>query len=275
MRARRGATLVELLVALTLLGIVGSAAVAAMRMQTTVRMRVGSRVTAAVRQHEALAPLTADLTVASLTGGDIAFGGGTDSTLDLQATVATGYTCGDTADARALTIAVLSSAAGRAIGVGDTIRVYAGAPPEWRTAAIRSVGRSADITACTGAPDVTALRVTVDSAVRTGITPGSPLHVTRRLRYSFYRASDGDTYLGLREWSAASGRLATVQPIAGPFDGDSVGFTYTDRAGRTLAAPVNAREIALVRVRLGTTRRMRSAGAPASVTGILGLRNRP
>jgi prepilin-type N-terminal cleavage/methylation domain-containing protein len=270
----RGATLVELLVALTLLGIVGSAAVAAIRLQTGVRLRIGSRVTAGTRQGEALGPLAADLMLVSARGGDVPAGGATDSTLDLQATLATGFTCAPGSDPRALTVAVLGAAPARAIAPGDSVRLRAAPSDAWRPALISAVASPPAAADCTAAPDAIRLAFTIDSAARAGVGAGVPLHVTRRIRYSFYRASDGGTYLGLREWSHAAGRLSTVQPVAGPFAGDSVRFVYLDDLGRSLAPPVAPAAIATIAVHLGSAPRLREAGAPASPAWLLTARNR-
>jgi hypothetical protein len=98
-----------------------------------------------------------------------------------------------------------------------------------------------------------------------------PVRAARRVRYTLYRATDGSTYLGLREWSHTTGRLSSAQPIAGPFDPDSSRFSYLDTTGAPLAAPVTAtRRIAAVQIHLTAT----VHGAPGwSDSTIVAIRN--
>lgn len=79
---------------------------------------------------------------------------------------------------------------------------------------------------------------------------GVPVRFTRRLRLSTYRSSDGQWYLGMREWNPALARFNTIQPVAGPLlpqGGLPRGFQleYRDAAGATLS-PVDPARVALV-----------------------------
>jgi hypothetical protein len=96
-----------------------------------------------------------------------------------------------------------------------------------------------------------------------------PVRITRPLRYSLYRASDSQWYFGERDWSGASGRFNTIQPIAGPFlpaASGGLAFAYFDSAGAVLPTPVpDTRAIALVRVQMiGQTRSVTRALGAAS-----------
>ena len=273
----RGATLMELLVALTLLAIVGSATAAAGRMQTGVRTRVAGRLSAATQHREAIAPLLADLAVVSPAAGDIPPGGARDSTLDLRATIARGHVCSAAAgDGEALWITLRSTASSRTIVEGDSVWLYAGAG-EWRVAAVLSVewGAPPD-DGCTEDPDATVLRIGIDPVVREVIPRGAPVSFTRLSRYSFYRASDGATYLGLREWSHAANGLATVQPIAGPFIRGATRFVYFDTAGSELpAGSVPSTGIAWIEIRLSSRPPTGVADdLPVSTVVAVALRNR-
>jgi hypothetical protein len=83
---------------------------------------------------------------------------------------------------------------------------------------------------------------------------GFPVRITRPRRYSLYRASDGLSYLGERDWNPATLRFNTIQPVSGPFAPAAehgLVFRYLDSAGAALAIPVaNAGAIALVQVEL-------------------------
>jgi hypothetical protein len=97
-----------------------------------------------------------------------------------------------------------------------------------------------------------------------------PVRITRPVRYSLYRASDGQWYLGERDWNAASARFNTIQPVAGPFlsaASRGLALEYLDSAGASLASPVaDTRAVALVRIQLtGLTRGVtRALGAAAA-----------
>lgn len=87
------------------------------------------------------------------------------------------------------------------------------------------------------------------------VPAGSPLRVTRPLRLTFYRASDGRWYLGARDWNGDDGEFNAVQPVAGPLrawapDPGETGllFTYHDRAGRALPQPVEPAAVASIGV---------------------------
>ena len=273
----RGATLMELLVAMTLLAIVGSATAAAVRMQTGVRARVAGRVSAATQHREAIAPLLADLAMVSPAAGDIPPGGARDSTLDLRATIAQGHVCSaGIGDGETLWIALRTAATSRSIVAGDSVWLYDGAD-EWHVAPVLSVGWGAPPDGdCVQSADATVLAIGIDSIVRGGIPPGAPARFTRPGRYSFYRASDGATYLGLREWSHSANGLATVQPIAGPFIRGATRFAYFDTAGAELtAAPVPSAHIASIEIRLSSTPPPGAADdLPISSSITVALRNR-
>jgi hypothetical protein len=90
---------------------------------------------------------------------------------------------------------------------------------------------------------------------------GMPVRITRIVRYSIYRASDGAWYAGERDWNASTARFNTIQPLAGPFlpataSGGGSNFRYLDSAGAEIASPVaDTRSIAAVRITLrGQTR---------------------
>jgi hypothetical protein len=83
------------------------------------------------------------------------------------------------------------------------------------------------------------------------LAPGTPLLVTRRVRLSLYRSSDGHWYLGSRDWNADLDRFNGTQPVAGPLRAYSADaaitglrFSYSNVAGEALELPVDVRSIA-------------------------------
>lgn len=230
---RAGATLVELLVSLTLLCVIGSAAVAAIRMQTATRDRIGPRVRAAAQHREGLAPLMADLSLAA--ARDIVAAGSADSTLAIRAVSLAGWVCAqDPSSPATLWIAAVSER-GSGAGVGDSAFLYSAG--QWYGTVVASVGRPAVVPAACrprGAAEMPVVRLVVDSTATT--MEGAPMRALRHVQYALYRAADGRTWLGLREWSRVQGRYATIQPIAGPFDPEGSRFVYRDAAGGPVAA---------------------------------------
>jgi len=82
------------------------------------------------------------------------------------------------------------------------------------------------------------------------IRPGAIVRFIRRQRYSLYRASDGDWYLGYRRCNAMGVSVCgAVQPVSGPYrafsrDQRATGllFEYFDASGQALdvaAAPLS------------------------------------
>jgi prepilin-type N-terminal cleavage/methylation domain-containing protein len=104
------------------------------------------------------------------------------------------------------------------------------------------------------------------------IGAGMPVRFTRRLRISTYRASDGQWYLGLREWNPSQNRFNTIQPVAGPLLPQGavppgLRLDYRDATGALLSPPDPA-SIALVTVtaRGDSPRPVRIAGMRRSQT---------
>jgi hypothetical protein len=116
------------------------------------------------------------------------------------------------------------------------------------------VGASRVTTACAVPASATgsAYRLVLDQPA--DAPAGTPVRITRWERWVVYRAGDGRSYVGIREFSPATGRFLGAQPVAGPFvratrDGARTGFRYFDAAGWTLVPDgTNERDVARVRV---------------------------
>jgi type II secretory pathway pseudopilin PulG len=69
------------------------------------------------------------------------------------------------------------------------------------------------------------------------IPVGAPLRILRRGRYSVYRSSEGEWYLGYKRCAALGGACSTVQPVSGPYlpysagTGGGLRFRYLDAHG--------------------------------------------
>jgi len=131
-------------------------------------------------------------------------------------------------------------------------------------------------------------QVTLDAPLSSDIRPGAPVRFIRRGRYSLYRASDGDWYLGYRRCNALGpSACGAIQPLSGPYrryssDPNETGllFEYFDAEGSRLVAGSSPLELARVDVtaraesrhRLSVDGRQSTPGDSATVS--IAIRNR-
>lgn len=87
-------------------------------------------------------------------------------------------------------------------------------------------------------------QVSLEAPLSNAVVPGAPVRFIRRGRYSLYRASDGDWYLGYRRCNAiGSSVCGAIQPLSGPYRSYSSNpgssgllFEYFDSRGVRLDA---------------------------------------
>ena len=254
MLRRRGVTLVELVVALSLGGIVlAVAAGSLLRQQRAVRWIDG--ISGAELQSRSVLRLLAD-ELEPLDAGDLAAGQASDSSIELRAVVAASLTCDSAATVTLVPETDASPPLGvvaRAPVVGDSVWLYRDSLG-WRGHPVTSVARA---TAACGVP-TTASGPTYTLALDApaGVRAATPVRVTRRERWVVYRAGDGRWQLGVRDWSASTSRFLAPQPVAGPFvrrasDGRRTGFRYFDASEAELV-PDGTNEGTIARVRITT-----------------------
>jgi len=140
-----------------------------------------------------------------------------------------------------------------------------------------------------------------NAAVQLSISPplsattpiGVPIRFVRRVRYSLYRsAADLQWYLGYRDFvGSRAPQWSSIQPVSGPFlpyaaaGAGGLRFTYRDSLGTALTSLVDANRVRrvemMVRARSRTT--VRTSGLSGSNNGYyrdsvnvtIALRNRP
>lgn len=242
MLMRRGASLLELLVALTLATLVlGTATGSVLRQQRAAAWQA-SRLRSESQLRAGVAELPGTLAGLSPASGDIAPGEGRDTALQLRAAMANGFACDSVVGQVTLAVGDTSTSALTGVAalpeLGDTLWWYSSGERQW-------VGRRiTDVRALTAACGVAArsstsvLRITIGGLDT--LPRGAPVRITRQVRYSVYRAGDGSWQLGLSEWSEVARRFASPQPIAGPFlhdepGGARTGFRYFDADGVELS----------------------------------------
>jgi len=251
---RAGFTLVELLVALALGGIVLAAAASSMLRQQRGVRRVEGLTGAELQLRPVLGLFTDELSRLDASAGDIAPGQASDSSLQLRAVVAASLACDSAA---ALTLLPESGDAPPLAGLsrppepGDSAWLYFAALG-WRPRVVVSASRVT--TACAVPPSAPgpAYRLGLDQPA--DAPAATPVRITRWERWVVYRAGDGRWYVGIREFSPATGRFLAAQPVAGPFlraarDGVRSGFRYFDASGFIVTPDgTNERDVARVRV---------------------------
>ena len=280
-RRRRAFTLAESVIVLALAGVVlGIVTIVGTRLQhqmTNEAARLESNEQLGVAGE--LLPL--ELRALSPAAGDIAEA--TDSTIQYRATVANAVVCGGAGSM--LLIGQFLGGAGRAlvpaVQAGDTLWILTDndTSTTWRPTVVAALRRVTGTCPFVDASSATVVDLRSLWAVdlREIVTAGSGtvIRVTRPQRLSFYRASDGRWYLGLRTWNGGAAQFNTVQPLSGPYASPTVGggsrFKYFDSAARPMSLGVAAiRTIARIEAVLVDDGRT----AADSQVVVIALRNR-
>jgi Tfp pilus assembly protein PilW len=263
-RARRGASIVEVVIAMVVAGVVLALITTIGVRQQRLFLDLADGVALAGQIREAATILPIDLRGVSVASSDIREA--RDTSIELRATIASAVVCDTVTNGLVLapTIAGAESYASylTAIDVGDTVWVFTPSDSldDWRPIGVGSVGTSPPRQCAPRGPRL-ADSVRALSRVSIGLTSqppslaaaiGMPMRVTRPLRYSLYRASDGAWYVGEKDWSTSMARFNTIQPVSGPFLSAALGgltFMYLDSAGVALPTPVSdPRAIAAIRL---------------------------
>ena len=260
MLSRRGATLVELLVALTLASIVlGAAATSILGQQRTYgHIAAVSRTDGQLRSGTSV--LAAQFALLDPEAGDLSQGHAADTAIQFRAPIAASLACNrSVGSATFVPDAIGGVAYGGAASLpraGDSLWWLGDS--SWSGAPIGAVATVAAV--CSGPIQAAgdALLVTVPGSNDT-IPAGAPLRITRQTRYGLYRASGGSWQLGFREWSEPANAFSAPQPVAGPLlplaSGRRSGFRYFDDSGAEFArgaVPLDTRRVARIRITLHT-----------------------
>jgi prepilin-type N-terminal cleavage/methylation domain-containing protein len=261
---RRGFTIPELLVAMTLMVVIGGS----LGMLLTSQYRIFNRTQGATQMQRdlrtGLGLLPLDLRAASRAGADITVL--QDSAIQLRATIGSSIIC-----VRPAAFYVDLPPLGMARNAltqwhimpqpGDTVLIYdenQRTGPEddrWLEYRVMSLAQ-APAASCSGAPftdpaldppaDKPRWRLELGANPPATTTVGAPMRFLRSTRYSLFQPAGSAPeawYLGYREY--VGGVWGQTEPIAGPFEspaGPRVGlrFTYYDTLGAPLAAPTGA-----------------------------------
>jgi type II secretory pathway pseudopilin PulG len=128
---------------------------------------------------------------------------------------------------------------------GDVVAIFSVDSARWDNYRVSAFGSRTLAASCPSSTGFTTqgdaapgYQVTIAAAAAPPVKKGSVIHFLRRSRYSFYRASDGDWYLGYRRCGvSAPYSCSAIQPISGPYrpyrsgGGGGVTFRYRDKYG--------------------------------------------
>lgn len=291
---RRGASIIELMIALTIFGLVMAGVTSAIVEQT--RFQAGaSRVVASQRSMRQIGDLLpGELRALGTGAGDIY--AMTPSSIDLRVTVGSSVVCAVAPGGMSVTIPPLQLATGvpltswRAVPVtGDSVFIFdegasaARTDDVWRAyrlTAAPSAGNCATSTGFTRSAGEAAAGMTlaVATAIPVTTTAGAPIRFYRPARYTLVTGADGKWYLGYLECSPGCGALDIVAgPIRSP-SGQGIGFTFLDSLNQVTATPA---QVAFVELALhtdgapvGERSRLRSGALADSLRVSVAVRNR-
>ena len=263
-RVRRGLSLVEIMVALTLLGIVSGVIMRVVMRQQRFYQGVNQIVVQRSQLRQATSVLPIDLRAMSSVGNDIALA--TDSSIWFNVTVGTGVVCELSGNAAvAMPPEVLAN--GQSItswyGYGKpdpknkpksayTVYIYndssslGNQDDVWQPFVLADV--TGDKTKCVGGatPFTTIGDVGKDRPVLTLKNPtgvpndpvtggplsqyvgvGAPVRIVKQVRYKLFQASDGKWYLGYSDYDASTSDFDPLSPVSGPYDAYSASSSGT------------------------------------------------
>ena len=258
MLRRPAATLVELLVALTLAGIVLGSATTSVLMQQRAHARIVDVSSSDMQLRAATSLLAAQLALLDPAAGDLTSGEADDTALQFRAPIAASLAC----ERSIGSVTFLPDPVGGVSYGGIASMPRPGdslwwlGDSAWSGARIRNVGTIAAACVDPIASAGDALSLTLTGSGDT-IPAGAALRITRQTRYGVYRAGAGSWQLGFREWNESAGTFSAPQPIAGPLLLRSAnrrsGFRYFDDVGQEIVPALGALDAARVtRIRIST-----------------------
>jgi type II secretory pathway pseudopilin PulG len=281
---RRGASLIELVVAIVLLAVIGTATLGVVVHQERFYREQASAIDSRATVRDAASLLQSELRALTPADGDLyAIAAGA---VDFRATMAQSAICTISPSRTQITIPPEHLASGAPLTwlgtrpeTGDTLLVLASDSTlgdAWDrhvlTAAPSSAGScptSSGLTT-TAAEASAALTLSLSPPLDTAIASGALVRVVRRARYELYRASDSRWYLGYLDClSSRATPCNIVQPVSGPFAPGGIRLAYIDRGGALTADPSRVARIDL----LAIAERRSSPATLDSLATTIALRN--
>ncbi len=276
-QGRDGFTLVELLIALVLFGIIMASLMTMLVRQQGFYRSAEGLMNARGQLRQLLGVLPADLRGVSPAGGDIY--AMSDHLLEIRSTFGSSIMCRRDSST-AFVVPPTSLANGNGLtawltqpAVGDSMMIFdegaTGGPADdsWKAYTILTITAVHGVNGCTVASGLVSASDTSKSSYRimlaaagkldTNIVVGAPIRFFRRAHYELYQATDNLWYLGYYDCLSSRGTPCnSLQTLSGPYlpyvSSTSSGllFSYYDSTGATLTANVaNAAKVASILVK--------------------------
>ena len=297
---RRGTSLVELLIALTLFGVIGLATLRALDQQA--RFHGGMLAVLEARSQHASAHEVVAVELRSVSSAASDINRLSDSAIVFRLPVGAGVACAVIPGA--IVLAPDTVAAGQAFASfrttpqqGDTVWIFdegtTDAPVDdaWIPLPVVATARATGL--CAGSPMVDPVldatrpswRLSVSGSPPATVTAGAAVRLTRMSRFALYRGGTGDHWLGFSEIAPATGAWVVIQPVSGPYlpfnpgspAASGVALTAWDSSGITTGTPALTAALTLS-TRTRTSRAVRINGLarglqPDSLHSLISLRN--
>lgn len=235
----RGFTLVEVLVAMTLTGIVVAGTLRALSAQKKFYARQARILDARHAMRASATILASELREVSSAGGDL-YAIGPDS-VAIRSTVGFAIACGVNTGSSQVYLTEVSGHFNLANADSILIFVENGiddGDDGWR--ALLVTGLSPGGPSCSwGAP--AEMSMTVNGSL-SGVWIGSPVRLFQPYVYGLYQESDGRSWLGRKEYVAAASYIPVAGPLA-PADSSGLVLTYYDAAGAATTNRLNVARI--------------------------------
>ncbi len=277
-RARRGVTLVELLVAMTILGVISALVAATMLGQQRLFQQTYEMVGVRRELRTAMSLVPADVRGLSSVGGDVS--SFTAQSLTFRSTIGASIVCERSGTStlflppenmahNTLTSFVTRPAAGDTLYAFDEGALRGAEDDSWVALTVTSVTPA--FTNCMGAPFTAPLadaakpryRVTVAETVPATVLVGAGLRFTRHVEYALQESNTtGRWYLTQQSLRGAGWEEPTV--VSGPYEVPAEGgmrLVYFDSTGAEVAPGGSSTSLARVDLT------MQAAGLPGSARG--------
>lgn len=272
MTTRRGFSLAELLVSITLIAIVGVVLAGGLTRQKHIFRSIATMVSARGDARDAVEVLAADLSSASpIDTLTLAV----DSAVEFFSLVGASISC-DSAPGYVVRLPPEKLRSGYRLTTfltapdsGDMLlllnqgSVVTGDEPRWDRRMIAAVSAATATSTCPASTGFTtaadqaapAYVLTLSAAAGDGALSGAPVRILRRARYSLYRSSDSRWYLGQRRCgSLTPPGCGAIQPVSGPYmaysaTGQSgLALRHFDAAAGPLWSPNGTSRVAMIEV---------------------------
>lgn len=267
-RQRRGFTLTELMITVVLFGLVMAVLMNVIVRQQRFYRGANDIIDTRTQIRQAASVLPLDLRAVSSIGADIK--AISDSSITVLATIGTAIICGTggtefQVPPQGISRHTLTSwhtlpVRGDSVFVYDEGGLRGSEDDSWQRLRVDTIVTATNGCAAFLAPGgsengMQRYVVRLGSSLSPTVIAGAVVRFARPVRYRFYRAGDGNWYLGYEQY--VTGAWGGVQPLAGPYrpydnTGTTSGlrFRYFDEAGTAIAGTDSASRASIARIDL-------------------------